>query len=236
MAHYRSLSYLALLASVTLPLWMSAPASAQLYDPGEQVFSDGQIRVYIDPKGQRVTMDRHGRIIAVEPGYGQEQTRGRRGVRGGGNWTLNGPVDGGAPYDGFGNVPEDPNYYPAAPSAPDYTYNRDGQIERNELPPVGSDPYDQASIPDYEQQNRQMQQQQRKQERTVRKMKEKMERRAYKDEQDVLETQRKKNEILADADKRDGNKPQQESTRMDIEEEKKKKDQGTGDVDKTSSS
>lgn len=80
--------------------------------------------------------------------------------------------------------------------------------------------------------NVQMQQQQRKHQRTVRKMKEKIERRAYKDEQDVLETQRKKNEILAD----DGNKPQQESTRMDIEEEKKKKDQGAGDVDKTSSS
>ena len=80
--------------------------------------------------------------------------------------------------------------------------------------------------------NVQMQQQQRKHQRTVRKMKEKIERRAYKDEQDVLATQRKKNEILAD----DGNKPQQESTRMDIEEEKKKKDQGAGDVDKTSSS
>lgn len=79
--------------------------------------------------------------------------------------------------------------------------------------------------------NVQMQQQQRKHQRTVRKMKEKIERRAYKDEQDVLATQRKKNETLAD----DGNKPQQESTRTDIEE-KKKKDQGAGDVDKTSSS
>ena len=87
--------------------------------------------------------------------------------------------------------------------------------------------------------NVQMQQQQRKQERTVRKMKEKMEHRAYKDskrdEQEVLAAQRKKNEILGNANERDGNKPQQEST-MDTEEEKKKKDQGAGDADKTSSS
>ena len=87
--------------------------------------------------------------------------------------------------------------------------------------------------------NVQMQQQQRKHQRTVRKMKEKMEHRAYKDskrdEQEVLAAQRKKNEILGNANERDGNKPQQEST-MDTEEEKKKKDQGAGDADKTSSS
>ncbi|MGU3573889.1 L,D-transpeptidase [Brucellaceae bacterium C25G] len=160
MTHYRSFSCLALLAVLASSTWLSAPALAQLYDPGEQIFSDGQVRIFIDPKGQRVTMDRHGRIIAVEPARAQEPTRGNRGYRGGGNWTLNGPVDGGVPYDGFGNVPEDPNYYPAAPSAPEYDYTRDGQIERNELPPVGSDPYDQASIPDYEQENRQMQQDQ----------------------------------------------------------------------------
>ena len=80
-----------------------------------------------------------------------------------------------------------------------------------------------------------MQQQQRKQERTVRKMKEKMEHRAYKDskrdEQEVLAAQRKKNEILGNA-----NEPQQESTRTNIEEDEKKKDQGAGDADKTSSS
>lgn len=158
MAHYRSSSCLALLATLLLLLWMSVPVLAQLYDPGEQIFNDGQVRVFIDPKGQRVTMDRHGRIIAVEPVYEQPQIRGRRGYRGGGNWTLNGPVDGGVPYDGFDDVPEDPNYYPAAPSAPEYDYNRDGQIERSELPPVGSEHYDQASIPDYQPQNRSLQQ------------------------------------------------------------------------------
>lgn len=156
MAHYWSLSYLALLTTLTSSVWLSAPASAQLYDPGEQIYSDGQTRVYLDPHGRRITMDRHGRIIAVEPAQ-QQQTRGQRGYRGGGNWTLNGPVDSGLPYDQYGNVPEDPNYYPAAPSAPDYNYNGNGQVERSELPPVGSERYDEARIPDYEQENRQMQ-------------------------------------------------------------------------------
>lgn len=116
---------------------------AQLYDPGEEVYRDGRIRIFIDPRGRRITMDRRGRILSIEEPE-REYRRVRRVPAPEDNWTLEGPVDGGAPYDGFGNVPEDPYArYPDAPPADPYyeppvgTYdgNRDGQIERSDLPP-----------------------------------------------------------------------------------------------------
>lgn len=131
---------------------------AQLYDPGDEIYHDRRIRVYIDAYGRRVTMDRRGRILSVEAAnsYDRNQYAARgRAVAPDDNWTLDGPVDGGAPYDGFGDVPEDPNYYPAPPAAPDYQGNRDGQVQRSELPPPGADYPDNtgtASIaPDYRQ-------------------------------------------------------------------------------------
>ncbi|WP_153020137.1 L,D-transpeptidase [Paramesorhizobium deserti] len=117
---------------------------AQLYDPGEEVYRDNRIRIYIDPRGRRITMDRRGRILSIEEPE-REYRRVRRVPAPEDNWTLDGPVDSGAPYDGFGNVPEDPyaRYPDAAPQDPYYdappveTYdgNRDGQVERSELPP-----------------------------------------------------------------------------------------------------
>ncbi|WP_343312907.1 L,D-transpeptidase [Brucella sp. BE17] len=135
---------------------------AQLYDPGEEVYHDRRVRVYIDEYGRRVTMDRRGRILNVEDANTYDRSSnndpyyGRAPVEG----DMNGPVGGGAPYDGFGDVPEDPNYYPDAPSAPPYGGNRDGQVQRSELPPSGGDYQnpDSASVdpnygrrPDYEQ-------------------------------------------------------------------------------------
>ncbi|MBC2883781.1 L,D-transpeptidase [Ochrobactrum sp. CM-21-5] len=111
---------------------------AQLYDPGEEIYRDRRVRVFIDQYGRRVTMDRRGRILSVEDAN-SHGNRVRQAPREEENWTLDGPVGGGVPYDGFGNVPEDPNYYPAAPSAPDYQGNRDGQVQRSELPPPGED-------------------------------------------------------------------------------------------------
>jgi len=115
---------------------------AQLYDPGEEVYHDRRVRVYIDQYGRRVTMDRRGRIISVEDANSYDRNsygghNSRRDPQEDDNWTLNGPVDGGSPYDGFSNVPEDPNYYPAAPSDPSYRGNQDGQVQRSELPPSG---------------------------------------------------------------------------------------------------
>ncbi len=118
---------------------------AQLYDPGDQGYQGGYrdrgVRVYIDPYGRRVTVDRRGRILGIEGadaydrnGYANQR---RNDPPYDGNWTENGPVDGGAPYDGFGDVPEDPNYYPAAPASPNYGGNRDGQVQRSDLPPSG---------------------------------------------------------------------------------------------------
>ncbi|MBB5704405.1 lipoprotein-anchoring transpeptidase ErfK/SrfK [Ochrobactrum daejeonense] len=116
---------------------------AQLYDPGEEIYRDRRVRVFIDQYGRRITMDRRGRILSVEEansydpnGYDRQAGRARQSDD---NWTLDGPVDGGVPYDGFGNVPEDPNYYPAAPTAPQYGGNRDGQVQRSELPPAGDE-------------------------------------------------------------------------------------------------
>ncbi|RCS22495.1 L,D-transpeptidase [Phyllobacterium salinisoli] len=115
---------------------------AQLYDPGEEVYRDGRIRIYIDPAGRRITMDRRGRILSIEEPE-RQQRRVRRVPAPEDNWTLDGPVDGGVPYDGFGDVPEDP--YARAPDAPrdpyyddpagSYDGNRDGQVERLDLPP-----------------------------------------------------------------------------------------------------
>lgn len=155
MTHFRSLLRLALFASAAAPVFAASADEldgerlsdakqrpillAQLYDPGEEVYRDARLRVYIDPMGRRVTMDRRGRIISVEPAQADDR-RVRRARNRDDNWTLDGPVDGGAPYDGFGNVPEDPNYYPAPPSTPGYGENRDGQIERSELPPPGDYP------------------------------------------------------------------------------------------------
>lgn len=112
---------------------------AQLYDPGEEIYHDRRVRVYIDSYGRRVTMDRRGRILSVEDANSYDRHARNVPPQDDGNWTLDGPVDGGAPYDGFGNVPEDPNYYPAAPSDPRYDSNRDGQVQRSELPPAGQD-------------------------------------------------------------------------------------------------
>ncbi|MGU3401234.1 L,D-transpeptidase [Brucellaceae bacterium D45D] len=151
----RSLRFL-LLASVTLPFGVTAVFAqdenaglfrtttqqlAQLYDPGEEVYHDRRVRVYIDEYGRRVTMDRRGRILSVEDANTYDRNSnndpyyGRASVED----DMNGPVGGGAPYDGFGDVPEDPNYYPDAPSAPPYGGNRDGQVQRSELPPSGGD-------------------------------------------------------------------------------------------------
>lgn len=123
---------------------------AQLYDPGEEVYHDRRVRVYIDQYGRRVTMDRRGRILRVEDANSYDRNGNyappqQDGGRADDNWTLNGPVDGGAPTDGFGNVPEDPNYYPDAPAAPSYGGNRDGQVQRSELPPSGGQYPDQNS-------------------------------------------------------------------------------------------
>ncbi|PWL19702.1 transpeptidase [Falsochrobactrum shanghaiense] len=107
---------------------------AQLFDFGD---GDRGVQVYIDEYGRQVTVDRRGRVLHIEeprrPGWSRRNVRSQEE-----NWTLDGPVDGGAPYDGFGDVPEDPNYYPEAPAAPGYDYNRDGQVQRSELPPPGS--------------------------------------------------------------------------------------------------
>ncbi len=113
---------------------------AQLYDPGDEVYSDGRVRVYIDPSGRRITMDRRGRIISVErAGDYDRNVRAAPPPADENNW---GPTGGGSPYDDFSDVPEDPNYYPAPPSDRDYGYNRDGQVQRSELPPAG----DEASL------------------------------------------------------------------------------------------
>src|SRR5690606_14429378 len=114
---------------------------AQLYEPGEEIYHDRRVRVFIDQYGRRITMDRRGRILSVEDANNYDPNaydrRVRRAPQPDSNWTLDGPGDGGAPYDGFGNVPEDPNYYPDAPAAPQYGGNRDGQVQRLELPPAG---------------------------------------------------------------------------------------------------
>ena len=132
---------------------------AQLFDWGNERSGDqgrGRgVRVYTDEYGRQVTLDRRGRVINIEDP--RESDRYARGGQQDGNWSE-GPVGGGAPYDGFGNVPEDPNYYPDAPSAPAYDYNRDGQVQRSELPPAGTEYPDTESptasinrYPDYEQ-------------------------------------------------------------------------------------
>lgn len=104
---------------------------AQLYDPGEEVYRDNRIRVYIDPRGRRITMDRRGQILSIE----DEDRRVRRAPEPEDNWTLDGPVDGGAPSDGFADIPpQDPYYEP--PVRDTYPGNQDGQVERSDLPPA----------------------------------------------------------------------------------------------------
>ncbi|MFD1199111.1 L,D-transpeptidase [Brucella gallinifaecis] len=95
---------------------------AQLFDWGHNRVQDRGVRVYTDEYGRQVTIDRRGRVLHIE----DPRDSGRY-------------ANGGGQYDGFGNVPEDPNYYPEAPSAPAYDYNRDGQVQRSELPPPGID-------------------------------------------------------------------------------------------------
>ncbi|EFG36694.1 predicted protein [Brucella sp. NVSL 07-0026] len=71
------LLHIALFSSLALPV-LSGYAQAdeaagtvashpvQLYDPGDEIYHDRRIRVYIDAYGRRVTMDRRGRILSVE--------------------------------------------------------------------------------------------------------------------------------------------------------------------------
>ncbi|MEN5277746.1 L,D-transpeptidase [Brucella sp. TWI432] len=109
---------------------------AQLFDWGHDRGRDRGLRVYTDEYGRQVTVDRRGRVLHIEdPRDSGRYASGRQQNDG---WS-DGPVGGGAPYDGFGNVPEDPNYYPEAPAAPGYDYNRDGQVQRSELPPAGTE-------------------------------------------------------------------------------------------------
>jgi lipoprotein-anchoring transpeptidase ErfK/SrfK len=119
---------------------------AQLYDPGEEVYRDNRVRVYIDPQGRRVTMDRRGRILSIEEP--EMDRRVRRAPPPEDNWTLDGPGGGGDPYDGFNDAPDDmyarypdmpphdPYYEP--PVQDSYGGNRDGQVERSDLPPPDS--------------------------------------------------------------------------------------------------
>lgn len=145
MAHSGSWCRIALLGSVAFfSVDSDARAEEELQAPVQlaQFFGSYQddgyrnrgVRVYTDAYGRRVTIDRRGRVLNIEEannGYGTG-------------------------YDQYGNVPEDPNYYPEAPSAPQYGYNRDGQVQRSELPPAGNDyPQDNVSTgsisPDYRQ-------------------------------------------------------------------------------------
>ena len=124
MAHYTRMLRFALFASVAVTAvngtaradeGSSAVATerpvqlAQLYDPGEEIYHDRRVRVFIDQYGRRVTMDRRGRILSVEDANNYDPNaydrRVRRAPQPDDNWTLDGPVDGGASYDGFGNVP-----------------------------------------------------------------------------------------------------------------------------------
>nr|WP_313030077.1 L,D-transpeptidase [Brucella sp.] len=109
---------------------------AQLFDWGHERGRDRGVRVYTDEYGRQITVDRRGRVLHVEDP--RDSGRYASGGQQDGGWS-DGPVGGGAPYDGFGNVPEDPNYYPDAPSAPGYDNNRDGQVQRSELPPAGTE-------------------------------------------------------------------------------------------------
>ena len=124
----------------------SAPADerpvlmAQLYDPGEEIYQDNNVRVYIDPSGRQVTMDRHGKILRIQEQPGGYQPRSAPQSDNNDNWTLNGPVDGGVPYDGFANVPDNAgvDYYPAPPSSGRGGVVNNAGVERSTLPDVGS--------------------------------------------------------------------------------------------------
>lgn len=118
---------------------------AQLYDPGEEIYHDDKVRVYIDPTGRQVTMDRHGKILRVQEQPGGYQPRlapqpDYQDSNNNDNWTLNGPVDSGVPYDGFANVPDDAgvDYYPAPPVSARGAATNNAAIARSDLPEIGS--------------------------------------------------------------------------------------------------
>lgn len=116
---------------------------AQLYDPGEEIYHDDKVRVYIDPSGRQVTMDRHGKILRIQEqpdGYQPRSNPQPRYQQPVDNWTMNGPVDGGAPFDGFANVPDDAgvDYYPAPPVSRRGGIPNNVGIERSDLPDVGN--------------------------------------------------------------------------------------------------
>lgn len=93
---------------------------AQLFSRG--IANRGHYQVYYDELGRKVTVDQAGRIISIE-----EPIRPRAGN-----------IRGRMTYDQYGNVPEDPNYFPEPPQAPDYG-NFSRPVERAELPPAGGD-------------------------------------------------------------------------------------------------
>ena len=112
---------------------------AQLYDPGEVIFQDNTVRVYIDASGRQVTMDHQGKILRIQEQPGGYPQRPPQQPNNNDNWTLNGPVDGGAPYDGFANVPDNAgvDYFPAAPRGSGVN---NAAIDRSTLPDVGTAP------------------------------------------------------------------------------------------------
>lgn len=120
---------------------------AQLYQPGEQIYQDDRVRVYIDPNGRQVTMDSQGRILRVQEQPGSHHRQNRQDWNSqpdysrtqNDNWTLNGPVDSGAPYDGYVNVPDNAgvDYFPAPPSSARGHAVNEAAIERSTLPDVG---------------------------------------------------------------------------------------------------
>lgn len=118
---------------------------AQLYDPGEIIFQDNKVRVYIDASGRQVTMDHHGKILRI-----QEQPRGYQPQpvpqhnRQSGRWD-----DRRVPYGGIAAVPDDASvdYYPAPPSSGRGSVMNNAAVERSALPDVGN--YDGSDYSDF---------------------------------------------------------------------------------------
>jgi hypothetical protein len=112
---------------------------AQLYDPGEVIFQDNNVRVYIDASGRQVTMNHQGKILRIQEQPGGYPQRPPQQPNNNDNWTLNGPVDGGAPYDGFANVPDNAgvDYFPAPPRG---SAVNNAAIDRSALPDVSTAP------------------------------------------------------------------------------------------------
>ncbi len=113
---------------------------AQLYDPGEVIYQDNKVRVYIDASGRQVTMDNSGKILRIQEQPGGYPQQPPQQPDSNDNWTLNGPVGGGVPYDGFANVPDDAgtDYFPAAPRG--NTGVNNAAVDRSALPDVGAAP------------------------------------------------------------------------------------------------